>query len=84
MRMVYASEEIERLEFARKAAQHFAENPGHNTYTDGEIEPGCLFGLRWGLSDDCVLVIKLHDYEAPVNYQNLVREYTDTEKEPKP
>lgn len=73
MRAVYASEVDAEMAFARKAAAHFARNPKHHTYTDGEIEPGCLLAMRWGLGDDCVLVLRLDERHTPTNYMELVR-----------
>jgi hypothetical protein len=72
-RMTRVSEELARLQFAEKAAAHFAAHPEHWTFTDGDIVPGCLFAVRWGLGKDCVLVLKLDDYELPVNFQEIIR-----------
>lgn len=75
MRAVYAGDVVRELDFAKKAAKHFAENPKHSSYTDGDITSGCLLALRWGLGDDCVLVLQLDESHVPTNYQNLVRNY---------
>jgi hypothetical protein len=72
-RMTTEREELERLEFARKAAAHFAEHPEHCSYTLGDIVPGVFLALRWGLDKDCVLVLKLDEYERPVNFQNIIK-----------
>lgn len=74
-RMTTRTEEQDRIRFASKAAEHFAAHPEHGSFTDGDIEPGCLLALRWGLGNDCVLVLRLHDYEMPVNFQQLIREF---------
>lgn len=74
MRMVYASEIDAEIAFARKAATHFAEHPEHHTYTGADIVPGCFFAIRWGLGDDCVVVLKLDESHIPTNYQSLIRE----------
>jgi hypothetical protein len=72
-RMTYAHLERQRLEFAEKAAKHFADNPKHFTYTEGgDITSGCLLAIRWGLGNDCVLVVKLDEQELPVNFQNII------------
>lgn len=73
MRGVYLSEELVQIEFAKKAARHFATHSEHSTFTDGEVVPGCLFAVRWGLGDDCVLVLKLDEMHTPTNYYQLVR-----------
>ena len=78
MRMIYIDAETKQENFARKAAKHFAENPKHYTFTDGDIECGCFFAIRFGLCDDCVVVLKIDDNHEPVNYQQLIREYTQS------
>ena len=73
MRMTTRGDELDQLAFAEKAAADFKANPKHWTFTDGAIKPGALFAVRWGLGEDCVLVLKLDDSHEPTNYQNLVR-----------
>lgn len=46
--MVLAPESRELLAFAHRAADHFLAHPKHHTYTDGPIEEGVRFGVRWG------------------------------------
>jgi hypothetical protein len=75
MRMVYIGDEREQQEFAERAAKKFAGNEDLTTYTDEDIAPGCLFALRWGLGDDCVVVFKLDDFHVPTNYQELVKKF---------
>jgi len=70
--MYNLTNEAEKLAFAQRAAVNFAENPKNNTYSDKEIEPGCYFAIRWGLGNDCVVVIKLDGYEDIVNYENII------------
>jgi len=64
--------EIERQNFATEAAKDFAAHPEHATY--GKIGAGEYLALRWGLDNDCVLVIKQDEFSEAVNYQQLVRE----------
>ena len=73
MRMTTRADELEQLAFAEKAAADFKANPKHYSYTDGAIKPGALLALRWGLGEDCVLVLKLDDSHEPTNYQQLAR-----------
>ncbi len=73
MRMTFLTNEEETIKFAKMAANDFEKNPQHMSFTLGEIEPGCLFALRYGLGDDCVLVFKLDESFEPVNFQNLVQ-----------
>lgn len=75
MRMVYMNEDDDIRIFARKAAWHFAKHEEHYTYAGGKIEAGCLFALRWGLGDDCVLVFRLDEDFEPTNYQQLIKQY---------
>ena len=75
MRMVYMDQERDCHSFAIRAAIHFSDHKEHFTYTDGDIEPGCLFAMRYGLGDDCVVVLKLDCEFVPVNFQQLIREY---------
>ena len=58
------------IEFARRAAKDFEEHPEHSSY--GDLEPGSLLALRWGLGNDCVYVFKLDEYFVPTNYMNIV------------
>jgi len=63
----------ELANFAAAAACHFKDNPQSATYGDNFPDPGCYLALRWGLGDDCVLVVKLDpDFEA-VNFQQAIR-----------
>jgi len=73
MRMTRIDDELELHAFAKKAAALFAKDEKYSSYTDGTIEPGVLFALRWGLGNDCVLVLRLDDCFEPVNFQNLVK-----------
>ena len=72
-RMTTEAGELEKLAFAKKAAAHFASHGNHTTYTDGDVLPGCLFAVRWGLGEDCVLVFKLDECAEIVNYQQIIR-----------
>lgn len=68
--MTSVTAETARMEFAQAAARHFESNPKHWSF--GDIGPGNFLALRWGLGDDCVLVIRQHDDEEPVNFQQIV------------
>ena len=76
MRMVYIENDREQQDFAERAAKKFAEDPKIVTYTDKEIEPGCFFAVRWGLGEDCVVVLKIDEFHVPTNYQNLVGKHS--------
>lgn len=68
---LYESDLTARLEFARRAAQHFAAHPEHSSF--GDLTPGSLLALRWGLGDDCVLTLKLDEADTPMNFMEIVR-----------
>ena len=76
MRMVYIEEEEEVIKFAIRAAKKFSKDPILVSYTDDKIKSGCLFALKWGLIEDCVLVFKLDDNFMPVKYHHLIKEVT--------
>lgn len=75
MKMVTASDVEEELQFAKDAAKAFAEDPSISTWRKAEIKPGIFMALRWGMGEDCVVVIKLDENHIPTNYQNLVKEF---------
>ena len=75
MRMVNLDEEREIEVFAKKAAKSFAKNKQYYTFTDSKIKAGCLFAMRFGFNDDCVVVFRLDDDFEPINYQELIDQY---------
>lgn len=75
MREVRTGEIMKEIAFAEKAAKMFAENKQITTYTESDIVPGCFFAVRWGMLDDCVVVLKLDENHEPTNYENLVKKY---------
>jgi hypothetical protein len=74
MRSVRPSEVEEELAFAQRAAEYFAYHPQKTSFSDGDIAPDTFLALRWGLGEDCVLVLKLAEpwQHTPTNYQNIV------------
>jgi hypothetical protein len=79
MRLVKTEDINTELEFAKKAAEYFSKNIEISTFTDEDIKPGCFFAVRWGMLDDCVLVLKLDKYHEPTNYMSLIKEYQKDE-----
>ena len=73
MKMIYAEEVSKELDFARRAAERFAKD--EKLFTYGDIESGGFLALRWGLGEDCVVVVKIDSDHIPTNYQQLIREY---------
>lgn len=83
MRGIQLEDQLEQIEFAKRAAAKFAGDPKMFTYTDKDIQPGCLFAMRWGMGDDCVVVFKLDDYFEPTNYHQLIKDFQPPSKEMK-
>lgn len=73
MRTVKVEEEMEQIRFSERAARYFALHPECQSFSDIDLSPRCFLALRWGLDDDCVLVIKLDAHFEPTNYQNIIR-----------
>jgi hypothetical protein len=73
MKQVNLHNELKQIEFAKIAAKRFAGHPEISTYSLDKIEPGCFLAIRWGMGEDCVLVVKLDDSHVPINYAQLVR-----------
>ena len=83
MRMTYYSNERTVLDFAKRAAEHFAKCPEHNSFSDGDLKAGELLALRWGLSNDCVLVMRIDPDFEPANFQQLVKTVSAVQEEAK-
>lgn len=73
MKQTTMLDEMEKIEFAKRAAERFAGDPNLTTYTDSAIAVGCLFALRFGMGDDCVVVFRLDEEFEPTNYTQLIR-----------
>jgi hypothetical protein len=76
------SDETARMDFAKNAAAHFAANPKHSSF--GEIAPGELIALRWGLGDDCVLVLRIDAFEEAVIFAQIIKRPVVEDLVPKP
>ena len=72
MRVYSESEEAEKLEFAKLAAERFKKYSDMYSFTLGNIVPGCFIALRWGLMDRAVLVLKLDEVTEPTVYPDMV------------
>lgn len=73
--MTTISQQKYLVTFAEDAAKWFSQNPEGATYSYETPSTGkCeLLALRWGLGNDCVLVVKLDPDWAPVNFQNCIK-----------
>lgn len=63
----------EIIAFAKKAARAFEGHPEWYTFTEGDIEPGCMLALRWGQGLDCVKVVRLDEYFQPIIFQQAIK-----------
>ena len=62
-------EEQHKLDFVRKAAEAFSKNKNLKTWTEEGLVPGHLMALRWGLGNDCVVVIRIGEDPAKLYAQ---------------
>ena len=75
--MTSIQHEQERIAFVERAVRSFEQHPDYATF--GDLEPGSLLALRWGLGNDCVLVVRLdEDYEIAV-YQQAIKKVPEEE-----
>ena len=72
MRHEYISDVESRISFAKKAAIHFAENPMHWSFTDGEIASGEILALRWGLDGQSVAIMEIGEAFTPTIYGDAI------------
>ena len=72
MKQYYIEQENEKLAFAQKAAKWFEDNPVDLTYRDSDFEKGSFLALRFGADFDCVVVVKLCEYEETINYCQII------------
>jgi hypothetical protein len=68
--MTSLDEEAKLTAFAVAAAKQFAFHSELASF--GDIKPGAYLALRWGLGNDCVLVLKLDPDFQPVNFQQAI------------
>ena len=79
MKQISLQEAEAKTGFVRKAARYFEENLEGHTY--GELEPGELFAIRWGLGNDCILVFRIDPECTLENFTQVIeresaRQYT--------
>jgi len=67
----------EEIKFAEEAAKHFEKHPHHRSY--GLLEENSLLALKWGLDNDCVLVVEINE---PKIFDNIIKK-ENTEGEEK-
>jgi len=62
--------ERELLDFVESAVERFSKDSTLTTF--GDLEPESYLAIRWGLMDDCVLVVKLDQYFQNRVYQRAI------------
>ena len=72
MRETTFDEEMAVLKFAQKAALNFEQDQNLLSFTNSAIEAGCLFALRYGLGNDCVVVFRLARDFVPIDFQQII------------
>ena len=63
---------LKELNFAKEAAKKFKKDSNLATYTTEEPSEGCLFAVRWGMDNDCILVLRLAEFVNPVIYTQII------------
>jgi len=71
MKDTYIQSESQTLDFVKEAAAFFGKNEKHSTYTKDDIAEGCLFAMRFGQFNDCIIVFKLDDYFEPIKFKEV-------------
>lgn len=69
--MTSVEEEESLLKVVKDAAENFEGNPKHASF--GDLTPGSYLALRWGLGEDCILILKLDHYFENRNYQQAIK-----------
>jgi hypothetical protein len=73
MKMTTIKEQSEISQFVKNAAEYFKIYVEKSSFTSGAICGGCLFALKWGLGNDCVLVFRLDENFEPIIFQNIIK-----------
>jgi hypothetical protein len=68
--MTTISGEQRLVDFAKKAAEYMGNDSRVHTF--GDVEPGTFLAIRWGLGDDCLMVVKLDEDFQPINFQQAI------------
>lgn len=84
VRMTTVQEETLLAEFINRAIEFFDDQDYRRTFTNsGNIESGELLAIRWGLSEDCMMVLRVTDSDDfnPIIYQQCLSRPNKTVKE---
>ena len=71
MEIIRLEEFDEEVEFAKRAGKYFAEHKECQTFTDSDIDKSSFLAVRWGLLEDCVVVVKRDESHQPKIYEAL-------------
>lgn len=69
--MTNLKEEQEVIDFTKRAKERFEGN--NKMFTFGDIKPGELFAMRWGVCDDCILVFRIDEDFCIRSFQNEIK-----------
>lgn len=79
-RLTSIEQEKELISFVEKAALCFLKSDKFSTYTEsGNILPGDLMAVRWGLGNDCIMVFRISDDFEPRVYQQVIKTSKETD-----
>lgn len=71
MQRANIEETLAELRFVNEAAKMLGSNKEMCTF--GEIEPGQLFALRWGMDNNGIVVFKIAEEYPIKNYANVIK-----------
>ena len=73
MRHTTIEAELEIHAFVRDAAEAFAKDIRLSSWRRKDfIEDDCYMALRWGIGEDCIVVIKVDSTFSPVLYAQVI------------
>ncbi len=73
MRQIHLADTDAEKEFVLEAAKVFQKNPNIISYSyHAQPREGELLALRWGLGNDCVLVLQVDPCYEPAIYENII------------
>lgn len=76
MKSTHLSSEQELLAFTERAIACFNENTAIRSFTDsGTLIAGEYLAIRWGLDDDCVVVMRIAEDFTPTLFQHALPQF---------
>lgn len=59
------NEEFEKIALVQAAKEAFDKDPKLATFSIGDVVEGSLFAVRWGLDNDCIMILKIDESTEP-------------------